>query len=72
MTDFKTPTKIEDVDVAFPATVSHLMPDQKDIPDEFKNMNNRNAFLEIQSDWFFKGLDLRAQPSFLIYIYIRK
>lgn len=51
---FNKPTKLEDVDVAFPTTVSHLMPKYDDIPKEFKDHNN--PFAALQAEWFFKGM----------------
>lgn len=48
------PQPISDVEAAFPADVEKLMPNYKDIPDEFKRSSNKwNAW---QSKWFFTGL----------------
>lgn len=42
--------------LAFPASVKHLMPKYKDIPDEFKDWNNRNKWSKLVTTWFFRGL----------------
>lgn len=36
------------------ADIKKLMPDYKDIPDEFKR--DKNKWCQLQSDWFFKGI----------------
>ena len=55
MTDkFEKPTPVDDVMMAFPANVAHLMPDMKDIPAEFKERDNPGV--KFQQEWFFKGL----------------
>jgi hypothetical protein len=46
--------EIDDVFLAFPANVSHLMPRYEDIPEEFKSSSNK--WCGIASRWFFKGL----------------
>ena len=55
MENIEIPMEIDDATVAFPASVSHLMPKWEEIPEEFKDGNNK--FSQIQSKWFFKGLD---------------
>lgn len=58
------PQEISDVDYAFPATVSHLMPKYEDIPSEFRNWNSRNKWMQMVADWFFCGLaDLKMSPK---------
>lgn len=49
------PQKIDDATFAFPARVSHLMPQMKEIPQEFKNFPG-NKWVKFQGHWFFKGL----------------
>lgn len=41
-------------EVAFPATVVHLMPKYEDIPKEFKSSSNR--WNKLFNKWFFSGL----------------
>lgn len=58
-----TPQKIDDVDVAFPAKVSHLMPKFEEIP---ANYPNKSKWLQFQSDWFYtgiKGKDLKVKEG---------
>jgi hypothetical protein len=52
-----TPTVIDDATMAFPASVSHLMPSQSEIPADFHRYHG-NRWLQFQSDWFFKGIKL--------------
>ena len=48
------PTAVSDLDLAFPASVSHLMPEWSDIPQEFKGHGSKwNRFF---SDMFFSGI----------------
>lgn len=48
------PQAVSDIDLAFPAQVSHLMPAYDDIPREFKNGHTKwNKFF---GDMFFSGL----------------
>jgi len=47
-------------DVAFPATVSHLMPKHGDIP---RDHENRDLWRKLFNDWFYSGLtSLNLQP----------
>lgn len=46
--------EISDVDIAF-GNIDHL-PDYEEIPDEFKNFNDRYGWPGFVSDWFFSGL----------------
>lgn len=48
------PQEIDDVTHAFPAGILHLMPQYKDIPDEFKRGNTK--WNQLICDWFFGGL----------------
>lgn len=51
------PQVISDVELAFPAKVKHLMPDMKDIPEEFKQFCGRGTkWNQLFSDWFYSGL----------------
>ena len=56
-----TPQEISDVDLAFPGQVSRLMPDYKEIPDEFKHGNNK--YCAFQAKWFFEGLEGIPKPK---------
>lgn len=42
------------LEVAFPATVGHLMPPQADIPEEFKHGNTK--WNKLFADWFYFGI----------------
>ncbi len=49
------PQEVDDLLMAFPAGIMHLMPKMEDIPDEFKHGHTKwNKFF---SDMFFSGLD---------------
>lgn len=47
--------EVDDVTLAFPATVKHLMPNMKDIPEEFKQYNG-TKWNKLVGQWFFNGL----------------
>lgn len=51
------PQKISDVDLAFPATVSHLMPKFEEIPTGYPNETKWRQF---QSDWFYAGIKAKG------------
>lgn len=51
---WEQPLPVDDVRLAFPSGISHLMPRYADIPDEFKRM--KNPWCEWQSKWFYGGL----------------
>ena len=53
MTDIQ-PAEISQLEYACPASVSHLMPAQGEIPEEFKW---RNKWTDFCDEWFFKGAD---------------
>jgi|ERR1041384_4841867 hypothetical protein len=46
--------ELSDIEVAFPAQVSHLMPPRDAIPQEFKDGNTK--WNELFNQWFFVGL----------------
>ena len=51
------PIVIDDATMAFPVSISYLMPAWEDIPAEFRNFNDRqNKWLRFQRDWFFTGI----------------
>jgi hypothetical protein len=65
MSDWTKPVEVDDVDVAFPASVQHLMPSWEEIPDEFKR-HRGNVWAKLASKWFFEGLPgnvLVARPG---------
>lgn len=62
-TDFTEPAVVDDVTVAFPGSVAHLMPAYEEIPKEFKDMNNSNRWLKLQSKWFYEGLKKEDIPA---------
>ena len=61
--DFTKPYEIDVLTTVFPAKVSHLMPTYKDIPEEFRNMNNHQGFLKFADKWFFHGLKPEEFPA---------
>ena len=59
MNDFLKPQHVDDLTLAFPADVAHLMPCYEDIPDEFKNYPG-TFWNKWQAEWFYRGL--QASP----------
>lgn len=55
MTDFSKPIEVDDVLLAFPADVRHLMPTYAEIPEEFHRWSNE--WNEIAGTWFHRGLN---------------
>ena len=49
------PIKVDDVSLVLGGDVTHLMPEYKNIPDEFKRYKG-NIFVDFVSNWFFKGI----------------
>lgn len=47
---------VDDVTLAFPADVSHLMPKWQDIPEDFRTPNSRTEWNRLVNAWFFRGL----------------
>lgn len=60
--DFSEPTEVSDIDLAFPASVEHLMPVYETIPAEFNLYNGTSPFCKIQSKWFYEGLKDETMP----------
>lgn len=60
-TDWSKPIDVTTVDIAFPALVSHLMPEYSKIPDEFREGHSKwNRFF---SDMFYSGIkNLNLKP----------
>ncbi len=56
------PVVVEDVLIAFPASVKHLMPEHDSIPEEFKNSYG-NKWVQLQRDWFYNGLNGKFVPK---------
>ena len=54
--DFSKPTEVTQLDMAFGGEISDLMPAYNTVPEEFKDMNDRNKFNKVISTWFFGGL----------------
>jgi hypothetical protein len=50
------PQIIDDVTIAFPARVTHLMPKYEDIPQEFRDRSSK--WCRFQSDWFYGGINI--------------
>ena len=54
--------EIDDVMLSFPASVSHLMPKQEDIPEVYKDVRG-TIWNKLFNDWFFCGVtDLQLTP----------
>lgn len=58
---FEKPTPVSNVDLAFPAHITPLMPPMDQIPPEFNYSNMMNGggnqkWFEFQQRWFFYGL----------------
>jgi hypothetical protein len=52
---WRVPKVMSGVDMAFPATVSHLMPPYGEIPEEFKRMNGK--WVDFFRDCFYTGVE---------------
>ena len=59
------PQEVDNLTLAFPASVEDLMPEHNDIPKEFRDWNSRNKWLKFQEHWFFYGLneDFETYPK---------
>ena len=55
------PVDVSDLQLAFSAHVSHLMPAAEDIPQEFLNWNTRSEWQKIVTEWLFSGLDANVE-----------
>lgn len=64
---FDQPQAVSDVLIAFPGSVSHLMPAYEDIPEDFRrNRGDARQWVAFQQTWFFKGLNkgmFEAKPG---------
>lgn len=52
---FDQPHEVSDVLLAFPGSVSDLMPPMSSIPEEFQNMNDHTDWNKFVTRWFFSG-----------------
>jgi hypothetical protein len=59
---FEKPRDTKECDQFFPANIMHLLPEYKDIPEEFHMCTGTNPFLKLQSKWFFEGIKLEDFP----------
>jgi hypothetical protein len=50
------PTPVDKLTLAFPANVSHLMPQMSEIPAQFRDPNSRTKWITFQRDWFYGGI----------------
>ena len=48
------PIEVADLDIAFPANISHLMPSYDEIPKEYKGGHTK--WNQLFNDWFFFGV----------------
>ena len=60
MNNFSKPHEVSDVFQAFPARVSHLMPEYASIPRDFKG---RRMWVDWQQKWFYSGLTEMPVPK---------
>ena len=49
-----TPQVVTNVEMAFPASVSHLMPKREDIPEQYEGSR---VWLQWQNAWFSNGIE---------------
>jgi len=52
---FDAPQEVSPLLMAFPGSVSHLMPPMSAIPEDFQSMNDRTDWNKFVSYWFFQG-----------------
>ena len=58
------PQEVSDLDLVFPTRYRELLPRWEEIPEEFRDMNNRSKWMRLISDWFYCGLkSLRGKPK---------
>jgi len=61
------PQPVDNVRLAFPASVTDLMPDYNAIPEDFRRgRGGARPWIKFQQQWFFKGLkgvDIRAKDG---------
>ena len=50
-----TPQDVDDLTMAFPASVKHLMPTREEIPEDF--LRGRTKWNDLVGHWFFRGLE---------------
>jgi hypothetical protein len=62
-----TPMPVTDIQVAFPADVSDLMPEYEEIPEDFRReCGDARPWIAFQRQWFFSGLrgvEIVAKPG---------
>lgn len=64
MKNFDKPIKVNDTDLAFGGVVRQLMPEMKDIPEDFKRgVGDARKWHDWQSKWFFSGLKEEDLPT---------
>jgi len=54
------PVPIDDVTLAFPASVKHLMPTPSDIPEDYPG---KNYWTWWQREWFYRGLNTEGSQA---------
>jgi len=60
MTDWNTPKEVSNIDIAFPAQVSHLLPAWEEIPEKYKK--DHDPAVDLMQTWFYQGL---AETEFI-------
>lgn len=58
---FEQPHEVDDVTLAFPAGIKHLMPRMDEIPDDFERTHR--AYIKFQQEWFFSGIPKDRMPT---------
>lgn len=57
------PQIVSNLDVVLGGNIKDLMPPYEEIPNEFKDWNNKNKWLQLQSKWFYEGLKKYEIPK---------
>ena len=55
---WRAPQDVTDLDIAFPTSVDHLLPDYAAVPAEFKGFRDE-PHVEFVEHWFFHGADVK-------------
>jgi hypothetical protein len=55
---FASPMPVSDLDLAFGGKVEDLMPPYREIPETFRNWNERHS--KLAGRWFYEGIDKNA------------
>lgn len=59
----RLPIPVDKLDQAFGGKAMGILPKYSEIPEEFKDMNQRHPWVEWQSSWFYTGLKRYPKPK---------